>query len=550
MHAQKWVIATGAALCLVAGGTAAGAAIASGPVDTTGVIHGCMSVASGGSHLLVLQDTGTACAKGWTAITWSQTGPAGAAGPAGPPGVTGPAGPQGPPGNNGAQGPPGATGAPGPTGPAGPAGPPGNNGAPGTGATVAILAAGNANCPNGGASITDGSGNTAYVCNGAPGAQGPPGPAGPPGPSGPPGPQGPPGPSVTVSPTPTATPTPTPTPTPSSTPTPTPTPTPSSTPPPPAVPGAPTGVTATAGNGSAIVSWTSPSSDGGSPITGYTVSTQLTVPGTGLVPSPVTVGPSFGGVNITGLTRGASYTFTVSATNANGTGPASSPSNVVTPQTVPGAPTAVFATAFPSSAFVQWQAPADGGSPIGSYTVSGQVVSGIGNPVTPVTVASSATSANVPGLTNGATYQFTVTATNAIGTGPASGLSNAVIPVFQSANPNNDSAHAINLGTINCSGSLPVGTGDNTTGTHAWYTFTFNQAVACTLTIQLSVGAQGGALHDSFTVHVGMASAAPPPGGSGVSFFSTNSIAAGGTYFIDVAGGIAGENFNLVVAGH
>jgi hypothetical protein len=43
---------------------------------------------------------------------------------------------------------------------------------------VASLASGDPNCANGGASVTDGNGNTAYACNGATGRQGPPGPAG------------------------------------------------------------------------------------------------------------------------------------------------------------------------------------------------------------------------------------------------------------------------------------------------------------------------------------------------------------------------------------
>src|SRR5205807_6660720 len=89
-------------------------------------------------------------------------GPQGPQGPKGDTGAAGPQGPQGPKGDTGAQGQPGNDGAPGPAGPAG---------SPGTGATVAPLAAGDANCANGGASITDGSSNVAYACNGATGTQ-------------------------------------------------------------------------------------------------------------------------------------------------------------------------------------------------------------------------------------------------------------------------------------------------------------------------------------------------------------------------------------------
>jgi hypothetical protein len=87
-------------------------------------------------------------------------------------------------------------------------------------------------------------------------------------------------------------------------------------------PGAPTGVTATAGDGQATVTFSPPTSNGGSPITSYTVTSTpggLTAPGAG---SPVTV---------SGLTNGTAYTFTVHATNAVGAGPESAPSNPVTP---------------------------------------------------------------------------------------------------------------------------------------------------------------------------------------------------------------------------
>jgi hypothetical protein len=89
-------------------------------------------------------------------------------------------------------------------------------------------------------------------------------------------------------------------------------------------PGAPLNVAATAGDGQASVTWTSPPSNGGRPISGYTVAST---PG-GLT---VAAGPSATSATVTGLTNGVTYTFTVTASNALGTGPASAPSNPVTP---------------------------------------------------------------------------------------------------------------------------------------------------------------------------------------------------------------------------
>jgi hypothetical protein len=105
--------------------------------------------------------------------------------------------------------------------------------------------------------------------------------------------------------------------------------------PPPAPPAAPTGVQAVSGNGSATVSWTAPSNEG-SPITSYTVTPYVgsvaqaatTVPG----PSPAT------NATVGGLANGTAYTFTVTATNAIGTGAPSAHSSAITPVAPPPPP--------------------------------------------------------------------------------------------------------------------------------------------------------------------------------------------------------------------
>jgi hypothetical protein len=182
-------------------------------------------------------------------------------------------------------------------------------------------------------------------------------------------------------------------------------------------PSAPTAVSATPGDTTATVTWTAPSSNGGTTITGYTVTAS---PGD----RTATVAGSLRTATVTGLTNGTAYTFTVRATNSVGSSAASSPSTGITPVGAPGAPTAVSATAGNATATVTWTTPTStGGSAITGYTVTASPGGRT------ATVAGTGRTATVTGLTNGTAYTFTVRATNAVGTSAASAASAAVTPI-------------------------------------------------------------------------------------------------------------------------
>ncbi len=194
----------------------------------------------------------------------------------------------------------------------------------------------------------------------------------------------------------------------------------------PTAPAAPTGVSATGGEGSATVTWTAPS-PGTSPITSYTITPYIG--STAQTATTIGGSPPPNNATITGLKDGTTYTFTVTATNAVGNGPASEASNAVTPSapTAPASPAAPTATPGNGSATVSWNAPASNGSPITSYTVT-PYLGTTAEPATIVYGTPPSTSTTIGGLTNGDTYTFTVTATNTVGNSSPSPASNAVTP--------------------------------------------------------------------------------------------------------------------------
>jgi hypothetical protein len=175
---------------------------------------------------------------------------------------------------------------------------------------------------------------------------------------------------------------------------------------------APNAVSASAGNGTATVSWSTPDSDGGSAITGYTATLN---PG-GLTCTTDAAGRSCAVGN---LTNGTTYSVAVAATNSLGIG-IPSPEIQVVPATIPSAPSAPSAVAGDGAATVTWAAPANGGSAITTY----KVTSSPGG----ASCTTTELSCTFSGLQNLFSYTFSVVATNVMGTSVASTASNTVTP--------------------------------------------------------------------------------------------------------------------------
>lgn len=141
--------------------------------------------------------------------------------------------------------------------------------------------------------------------------------------------------------------------------------------------------------------------------------------------------------------------------------PTQQPKPPVVPATPPGAPGAVSATAGDAIATVNWQPAPDNRAPITGYTITwpgGRTTAGPGD-----------RAATIGGLVNGTSYVFTVTASNAKGTGPGAS-SNPVTPVapfVAATEPTNLAAdNDTSASTISASWAAPANMG---TGTFVHY---------------------------------------------------------------------------------
>ena len=196
-------------------------------------------------------------------------------------------------------------------------------------------------------------------------------------------------------------------------------------------PGAPTVGTATGlvstnrAVGVAAVSWSAPSTDGGSPISNYVITAS---PGgqTTIVSAPST------STMVSNLQNGTTYTFTVQAQNSVGLSPPSAPTGPAAPYSYPAPVPSVTATVSDTTAVVGWEAPADdGGRPITGYQISAEPLArsagaagrSAATTALTVTVGAGQRSATLTGLSPGTRYTFSVVANNEAGAsqvGPSS----------------------------------------------------------------------------------------------------------------------------------
>lgn len=190
----------------------------------------------------------------------------------------------------------------------------------------------------------------------------------------------------------------------------------------PGTPGKPAGVATGPGDGQVQLSWTAPSSDGGSPVDHHEIVPRVA----GVDQAPISTPSAATAFTVSGLTNGQTYSFKVAAANAKGAGAQSSPFSLHLP-TPPSAPTGLQAITADSQVRLSWDPPSDdGGLPILGY----EIVRHTGA-VETKTVIPAIDHKLITGLANGESYSFTVAAI----TDKWQGAESATLPVELPAVP-------------------------------------------------------------------------------------------------------------------
>lgn len=210
-------------------------------------------------------------------------------------------------------------------------------------------------------------------------------------------------------------------------------------------PGAPSGVAATAGDGTVALTWNAVSGAVNYNVY-YSIQSGGEKAGTKLSAGSVTT------CTVSGLKDGTTYYFVVTATNSTGESQVSAEISATPVAPAPAAPTGLSATAGSGQVALTWTAVSSATSYNVYYSTATGVTTAKGTKVAGITNAAY----TVTGLTNGTPYFFIVTAVNTGGESPASAQA--------SATPITPAAVSVSLtpGTP-ASGTVPFGSTDSLT---------------------------------------------------------------------------------------
>ncbi|MHA2278318.1 MAG: fibronectin type III domain-containing protein, partial [Candidatus Kariarchaeaceae archaeon] len=171
------------------------------------------------------------------------------------------------------------------------------------------------------------------------------------------------------------------------------------------IPDPPSDLTAESGNNNVTLSWSSPNSDGGSSITGYTIY-RSTTNGTGFVNTGTSVSLNYTDITVT---NGITYYFKVTANNSVGQSGFSNEISSI-PSQKPTAPQNLTGTSDDGVVSLSWDIPTNnGGSLILGYNVFRSTASS--GPYTKIATTVILTYID-NSVTNGITYYYVITAFN------------------------------------------------------------------------------------------------------------------------------------------
>jgi len=226
----------------------------------------------------------------------------------------------------------------------------------------------------------------------------------------------------------------------------------------PTVAQAPTGLTANTISSSQInLSWTAPSNNGGSAITGYKIA-QSTNGGSTWSTLVANTGASSTTYSNTGLTAGTTYTYRVSAINSVGTSTPSVTASATTTSntnlTVPQPPTGLTSSVVSSSQInLSWAAPSNnGGSAITGYKIERSSNGGTNWGTLISNSGSTGTTYSNTGLAANTTYTYRVSTINSVGTSTVSNTASATTLAASSGGTVSIAIKSANLAGVSFTG--------------------------------------------------------------------------------------------------